>query len=119
MKSVIQNYSTGKLKVVETPPPQPRSGWVLVRTIYSLISAGTEKTKVDTGSMSLLGNSADFINFHEVLTNNVGRVMRALRAVRAILRTPARFDRQQLAQLNTGRSEVRAVHRLGGERQIQ
>src|SRR5258707_578804 len=57
MKSVLQNYSTGELKVVETPPPQLRAGWVLVKTICSLISAGTEKTKVDAGSMSLLGKA--------------------------------------------------------------
>jgi predicted dehydrogenase/threonine dehydrogenase-like Zn-dependent dehydrogenase len=57
MQGVIQNYKTGELSVVETPPPQLRNGWVLVRNSHSLISAGTEKTKVDTASKSLLGKA--------------------------------------------------------------
>src|SRR5688572_6904328 len=57
MKTVLQNYGSGELAVSETPPPQLRDGWVLVKTAYSLISAGTEKTKIDTGSKSLLGKA--------------------------------------------------------------
>jgi predicted dehydrogenase/threonine dehydrogenase-like Zn-dependent dehydrogenase len=57
VKAIIQIYKTGELKVVETPPPQLRPGWVLVRNSHSLISAGTEKTKVDTARMSLLGKA--------------------------------------------------------------
>src|SRR6185503_9983854 len=57
MKSVIQIYKTGELKVTETPPPQLRPGWMLVRNAHSLISAGTEKTKVDTARKSLLGKA--------------------------------------------------------------
>jgi len=57
MKAVIQIYKTGELMVVDTPPPQLRSGFALVRTAHSVISAGTEKTKVDTGRKSLLGKA--------------------------------------------------------------
>jgi len=57
LKAVIQNYATGELSVKETPPPQLRAGHVLVRTVRSAISAGTEKTKVDTGRKSLLGKA--------------------------------------------------------------
>jgi polar amino acid transport system substrate-binding protein len=57
VKSVIQIYKTGELKVLEAPPPQLRSGWVLVRNAHSLISAGTEKTKVDTARKNLLGKA--------------------------------------------------------------
>src|SRR5690242_17443114 len=57
MKAVIQLYRTGVLSVVESPPPQLREGWVLVRNAHSLISAGTEKTKVDTARKSLLGKA--------------------------------------------------------------
>lgn len=53
MKQVVQNYRTGKLGVEEIPPPQVNPASVLVRTLYSAISAGTEKTKVDTAKMSL------------------------------------------------------------------
>ena len=57
MKGIIQIYKTGELKVVETSPPQLRSGWALVRNAHSLISAGTEKTKVDTARKSLVGKA--------------------------------------------------------------
>ena len=57
MKSVIQNYKSGDLTVSETPVPQLRDGYVLVRNACSLISAGTEKTKVDTAKKSLVGKA--------------------------------------------------------------
>src|SRR5262245_14016831 len=57
MKTVVQLYKTGELKLVETPPPQVKDGHLLVKTAFSLISAGTEKNKVDTAEMSLLGKA--------------------------------------------------------------
>jgi polar amino acid transport system substrate-binding protein len=57
VKAVIQIYKTGELRVIEAPPPQLRPGWVRVRTAHSVISAGTEKTKVDTARKSLLGKA--------------------------------------------------------------
>ena len=57
MKTVTQNYKSGELKLEETPPPQLQDGCVLVQTSYSLISAGTEKMKVDTGRKNLLGKA--------------------------------------------------------------
>jgi polar amino acid transport system substrate-binding protein len=57
MKIVMQSYRTGELKLQEAPPPQLRDGHVLVKTAYSLISAGTEKTKIDTAEKSLLGKA--------------------------------------------------------------
>jgi predicted dehydrogenase/threonine dehydrogenase-like Zn-dependent dehydrogenase len=57
MKQVVQNYRTGELKVEELPPPALRPGGVLVRTAYSLISAGTERTIVETARNSLIGKA--------------------------------------------------------------
>ncbi len=57
MQNVVQNYRSGDLTVAETPPPQLRDRSVLVRTRWSIISAGTEKTKVDTARKSLLGKA--------------------------------------------------------------
>jgi len=57
MNTIIQNYNTGELKIVDIPYPQIQRGMVLVKTSYSLISAGTEKTKIDTGRMSLIGKA--------------------------------------------------------------
>ena len=41
----------------EAPLPQLHPGCALVKTSHSLISAGTEKTKVDAAKMSLLGKA--------------------------------------------------------------
>jgi predicted dehydrogenase/threonine dehydrogenase-like Zn-dependent dehydrogenase len=57
MKQVVQNYRTGQLKVEELPPPALRPGGVLVRTVCSLISAGTERTIVETAQSSLIGKA--------------------------------------------------------------
>ena len=43
--------------MVEVPTPQMQEGQVLIRTSFSLISAGTEKTKIDTARKSLLGKA--------------------------------------------------------------
>lgn len=39
------------------PPPSLKRGMVLVRTCYSVISAGTERSKVELGKKSLLGKA--------------------------------------------------------------
>jgi threonine dehydrogenase-like Zn-dependent dehydrogenase len=57
MRQVLQNYRTGEVRVDEVPAPALRSGSVLVANRYSLISAGTERMKVETGKMSLLGKA--------------------------------------------------------------
>jgi polar amino acid transport system substrate-binding protein len=57
MKQLSQNLRTGKLSIDEVPAPYPQAGKVLVATAYSLISAGTERTKIETGKKSLLGKA--------------------------------------------------------------
>jgi predicted dehydrogenase/threonine dehydrogenase-like Zn-dependent dehydrogenase len=57
MKQLTQNLRTGKLSVDEVPTPGVPSGYVLVQTAYSLISAGTERTKIETGRKSLIGKA--------------------------------------------------------------
>jgi predicted dehydrogenase/threonine dehydrogenase-like Zn-dependent dehydrogenase len=57
MKQVVQNYRTGQLKVEELPSPALRPGGVLVRTVCSLISAGTERATVETAQSSLIGKA--------------------------------------------------------------
>lgn len=49
MKQVLQDLKTGTTQVAEVPCPGVLSGCVLVRTIRSLISAGTERMMVDFG----------------------------------------------------------------------
>ena len=50
----MQNYRTGELNIIDVPYPQMQRGRVLVKTCYSLLSAGTEKTKIDTAKKSLV-----------------------------------------------------------------
>lgn len=50
---------TGVLTVADVPPPSVRPGHLLVRTAASLISAGTEKSKVDLGKKSLFGKARE------------------------------------------------------------
>jgi predicted dehydrogenase/threonine dehydrogenase-like Zn-dependent dehydrogenase len=54
MKQVLQNRKTGKASVVEVPIPALQRGRVLVRTVASLISAGTERMAVETVKKGLV-----------------------------------------------------------------
>ena len=55
MKQIAQNYKTGELAVLDVPAPVCRPGGVLVRSLFSLISTGTEMMKVTEASMSMVG----------------------------------------------------------------
>jgi predicted dehydrogenase/threonine dehydrogenase-like Zn-dependent dehydrogenase len=55
VKQIAQNYKTGELAVLEVPAPVCRPGGVLVRSLFSLISAGTELMKVSEAGMSMVG----------------------------------------------------------------
>jgi predicted dehydrogenase/threonine dehydrogenase-like Zn-dependent dehydrogenase len=57
VKQVAQNYRTGELVVLDVPPPACRSGGVMVRSLYSLISTGTELMKVTEAGKSLVGKA--------------------------------------------------------------
>ena len=50
---------SGTLTVAEVPPPTIKRGHLLVRTAASLISAGTERSKIDLGKKSLLGKARE------------------------------------------------------------
>ena len=57
MKQVVQHYTDGKVKLVESPVPQSGHGEVLVRTVCSLLSIGTEKAMIDVARKSLVGKA--------------------------------------------------------------
>ncbi len=59
MRQILQNYKTGELRLAEVPAPALRAGGVLVATRASLISAGTEKMKVDVAKKNLLGKALE------------------------------------------------------------
>ncbi|MFN3394623.1 MAG: oxidoreductase, partial [Candidatus Thermochlorobacter sp.] len=57
MQQLVQNSRSGIIKIRSVPPPALKRGMVLVRNRFSLISAGTERTKVELGKKSLLGKA--------------------------------------------------------------
>ncbi|WP_020405755.1 bi-domain-containing oxidoreductase [Hahella ganghwensis] len=54
MKQVAQVFKAGSINIYDVPVPTLTDKFVLVRNANSVISAGTEKTKVDMGKKSLL-----------------------------------------------------------------
>ena len=57
MKQVAQRPRDGRIAVVDAPAPNLRPGWLLVRTRCSLISAGTERRKLELGEKGLVGKA--------------------------------------------------------------
>jgi predicted dehydrogenase/threonine dehydrogenase-like Zn-dependent dehydrogenase len=57
MLQIIQHQKSGTLSIENLPVPKVKKGFVLVRNYYSLISAGTERTSVETAQASMLGKA--------------------------------------------------------------
>src|SRR6202050_3103369 len=57
MKQIAQNYKSGELIVLDAPVPACRPGGVLVRSLFSLISTGTEIMKMTEAKMSMVGKA--------------------------------------------------------------
>ena len=57
MKQIAQNYKSGELIVVDAPLPASRPGGVLVQSLFSLISTGTEMMKVHEAQLSMVGKA--------------------------------------------------------------
>lgn len=54
MKQILQNLKTGQTALHEIPCPAARKGHLLIRTIVSLISPGTERLLVEFGKASFV-----------------------------------------------------------------
>jgi predicted dehydrogenase/threonine dehydrogenase-like Zn-dependent dehydrogenase len=57
MKQIAQNYKSGDLIVLDVPVPACRPGGVLVQSLFSLISTGTEMMKVHEANLSMVGKA--------------------------------------------------------------
>jgi predicted dehydrogenase/threonine dehydrogenase-like Zn-dependent dehydrogenase len=57
MKQIAQNYKSGELIVLDVPAPVCRPGGVLVQSLFSLISTGTEMMKLTEAKMSMVGKA--------------------------------------------------------------
>jgi predicted dehydrogenase len=57
VKQVTQRLRDGRIELLDVPPPQLTPETVLVDVRASLLSAGTERAKVETGKLSLLAKA--------------------------------------------------------------
>jgi polar amino acid transport system substrate-binding protein len=91
MKQVTQTLRTGAIDVLDVPVPALHDGFVLVRNRASVISAGTEKSKVDLGRRSLLGKARARPDLVRQVLEKVRRegLRRTLGTVRARLDAPS------------------------------
>ncbi|MDW8344456.1 MAG: bi-domain-containing oxidoreductase [Verrucomicrobiae bacterium] len=85
MKQLVQDFSSGEIKLVEVPAPAVRPGMVLVRNAASVVSAGTERSTVAMGQASLLGKARmrpDLARqvLKKLRTEGVGATLRKVRA---------------------------------------
>jgi len=90
MRQLIQSYRTGEMKIEDVPAPQARPGGVLVRTVRSLVSAGTEKIIVDLARKSLLAKARARPDLVQKVISTARKqgIMNTFRKVQTKLETP-------------------------------
>lgn len=90
MRQLIQSYRTGEMKVEDVPPPVAQPGGVLVRTVRSLVSAGTEKMVVDLARKGMLGKARARPDLVKKVLNTARKqgVWNTLKKVQTKLDTP-------------------------------
>lgn len=54
MLQISQNLKNGKIEIVDVPIPSCKKNGVIVKTIFSCVSMGTESMKVRTGKMNII-----------------------------------------------------------------
>lgn len=57
MKQILQNLKTGKTELMEVPCPTVKSGHLLIKTAFSVISAGTERMLVEFGKANYISKA--------------------------------------------------------------
>jgi len=85
MKQVLQDLRSHQMQVEEVPPPCCLPGGVLVQTVASLISSGTERATIALGGKTLLGKALerpDLVRqlFRRLKTSGVADVIATVRA---------------------------------------
>jgi predicted dehydrogenase/threonine dehydrogenase-like Zn-dependent dehydrogenase len=105
MRQLVQDLRSGELQVIDSPDPVADGGDVLIRTTWSLISAGTEQAVAETASKSLLGKARDRPDLARKVVEKARR--EGIGAARAAVR--ARLD----DLLTPGYSSAGVVEALG------
>ncbi len=57
MLALLEDMKSGQVAAYDLPAPELKDGGILVRTAFSAISSGTEKTAMETGRKSMLGKA--------------------------------------------------------------
>ena len=57
MKQLVQDFETGAIKLIEAPSPALAKRHLLIQSLFSVVSAGTERATVSVGQQSLLGKA--------------------------------------------------------------
>ena len=73
MKQIFQYQKTGEIFVEDLPDPLIKPGGVLVKNVYSLISAGTEKSSVKTAQSSMVGKAKSRPDLVKQVLDNIKR----------------------------------------------
>lgn len=93
MLQVIQYQKDGRLEVADLPVPQCPTGGVLIKTKFSLISAGTERTSVETTQSNLVARARkqpeqvrQLINMikRDGLKTTIGKVINKLESYKSL-----------------------------------
>jgi len=106
MQQIVQNYKTGELCLEEVPTPICKSGGVLVRSTYSLVSAGTERMKVTQARMSM-------IQMAKARPDKVRQVIQSVKQV-GLKETIAKVKERLDALTPLGYSLAGVVEEVGG-----
>ena len=53
MKQILQYNNSGEIEIENVPVPQLQDNFIIVQNLFSLISSGTEKTKIDLSKKNL------------------------------------------------------------------
>jgi predicted dehydrogenase/threonine dehydrogenase-like Zn-dependent dehydrogenase len=59
LKQIVNNFKTGKLRLVEVPSPACQDGGIVIKNICSLVSIGTEKMMIDLAKKSLVNKAKE------------------------------------------------------------
>lgn len=59
MKQLFLMVDDGSMREIEVPAPLPKDGYLIVETLYSVVSAGTERSLASFGSKNLISKALE------------------------------------------------------------
>jgi len=71
MRQLTQNFKNGELKIGDVPMPAVKSGGVLVRNCFSLISAGTDRMMIELAQKNIVGKAKERPDLVKQVINKV------------------------------------------------